>query len=252
MATEDLMYIAAAMDVVAFLPIMFLRRGVAPAVAASETHLEYGEDLPDLDEPASRSHRPPLALIAALVCLTVVVSTLVEFQWKVAAYEELREEARLTTFFGYFYSVVFLLTGAAQLILTGRIIHRLGVLPTLMALPLMLGAASVLTLAASANRIVLWAITLAKGCDALRRSLNDPGMQLLYAPMPKHIRRQAIAVVYGIVKPSSEALAAVGILVAVPAIAERQLSCAALVLTVLWLGLVAGYWIADRRRRAVN
>jgi len=253
MATENLMYIAAAMDLVAFVPIMFLRSGPAPTAAALETHLEYGTEPRGMDEPANGVLSPPLMLIAGLVCLTVVVSTLVEFQWKVAAAEELaRDEARLTTYFGYFYAIVFLLTGAAQLILTGRFIHRLGVLPALMILPLTLAAASVCTLAASAQRIVLWAITFAKGCDVLRRSLNDPGMQVLYAPMPKHVRRQAIAVVFGIVKPSSEALAAVGILVAIPAIAVRDLSFVALSLAVVWLGLVAWYWIADRRRRVRN
>jgi len=253
MATEDLMYVAAVMDLVAFLPIMFLRSGPMAGAATPDTHLEYGTEAGDMDESANGSLSPPLLLIAGLVCLTVVVSTLVEFQWKVAAADELaRDEARLTTYFGYFYAVVFLLTGAAQLILTGRIIHRLGVLPALMLLPLTLAAASVCTLAASAQRVVLWAITFAKGCDVLKRSLNDPGMQMLYSPMPKHVRRQAIAVVHGIVKPSSEALAAVGILAAVPAIAVRQLSYVALSLAGVWLALIAWYWIADRRRRARN
>jgi ATP/ADP translocase len=253
MSTEDLMYVAAAMDLVAFLPIMFLRSGPVGTAATPEINVEYGMQTPELVAPANGSVGPPAKLIAGLVCLTVVVSTLVEFQWKVAAAEELaRDEARLTTYFGYFYAVVFLLTGASQLILTGRFIHRLGILPALMVLPLTLAAASVCTLAASAHRILLWAITFAKGCDVLRRSLNDPAVQMLYAPMPKQVRRQAIAVVHGIAKPSSEAVAAVGILLAVPVIAVRQLSYIALFLAVAWLGLVAWYWIVSARGRAKN
>ena len=125
-------------------------------------------------------------------------------------------------------------------------------MPTLMVLPLTLAVASVCTLAASAQRIVLWAITFAKGCDVLRRSLNDPGTQLLYFPMPKNVRRQAIAVVFGIVKPSSEALAAVGILAAAPFIAVRQLSYAALLLAIVWLALILWYWITGKRRLGGN
>jgi len=253
MATEDLMYLAAAMDVIAFLPILFLRSSPIVSAPAPDVPVEYGDQTPDMDETIGGMRSPPLLLIASLVCLTVLVSTLVEFQWKVAAADELaRDEARLTTYFGYFYAIVFLLTGATQLVLTGRIIHRLGVMPTLMALPLTLAVASLSTLAASAQRIVLWSITFAKGCDVLRRSLNDPGMQMLYFPMPKNVRRQAIAVVFGIVKPSSEALAAVGILVAAPLIAVRQLSYATLSLAVVWLGLIAWYWIADQRRQRRN
>ncbi|MBC8874327.1 MAG: hypothetical protein H8E44_33245 [Planctomycetes bacterium] len=253
MATEDLMYLAAAMDVIAFLPILFLRSSPIVSAPAAAVPLEYGDQTPDVDETIGGVPSPSLLLIAGLVCLTVLVSTLVEFQWKVAAADELaRDEARLTTYFGYFYAIVFLLTGATQLVLTGRIIHRLGVMPTLMVLPLTLAVASVCTLAASAQRIVLWAITFAKGCDVLRRSLNDPGTQLLYFPMPKNVRRQAIAVVFGIVKPSSEALAAVGILAAAPFIAVRQLSYAALLLAIVWLALILWYWITGKRRLGGN
>lgn len=250
MATEDLMYIAAAMDLVAFVPIMFLRSSpIVPSVRLNK-HLENGREPTHADEPANAKPSPPLLLIAALVCLAVLVSTLIEFQWKVAAADELaRNTARLTTYFGYFYAVVFMLTGTAQLILTGRIIHRVGVLPTLMVLPLALAAASLSTLLASAQRIVLWTITIGKGCDVLRRSLNDPAVQMLYTSMSKDTRRRAIAVVFGIVKPSAEALAAIGILVAVPVIAARNLSYVALALMLVWLGLIVGYWFVERRRR---
>lgn len=253
MATANLMYLAAAMDLVAFLPILFLRSSPVVSNGALDAPLEFGGKTPELDDPLGPKRSPPLAIIAGLVCLAVLVSTLVEFQWKVAAAEELaRDETRLTTYFGYFYAIVFLLTGATQLILTGRAIHRLGVMSTLMLLPVTLGVASLCTLVASAQRIALWAITLAKGCDVLKRGLNDPGMQMLYVPMDKNVRRQAIAIVYGIVKPSSEALAALGILAAAPLISVRQLSYVAVSLAALWLGLVTWYWIGNRRRRAGN
>jgi ATP/ADP translocase len=253
MATEDLMYLAAAMDLLALAPILFLRQSPTTSRTPTREHADHDERSALPAEPAAGLPSPPLLLIAALVCLTVLVSTLVEFQWKVAAAEELqRNKAQLTTYFGYFYAVVFLLTGITQLILTGRIIYRLGVLPTLMLLPLALGIASLSTLLASATRIALWSVTLAKGCDVIRRSLNDPGLQMLYSPIPKTARRRAIAVVFGIIKPSSEALAAVGILAVFPLLAVRQLSYAALALTVLWLGLVAGYWMRDEGRRTGN
>ena len=167
-----------------------------------------------------------------------------------AAAEELaRDEARLTTYFGYFHAIVFLLTGITQLFFAGRILGRLGVLPTLMALPLAFAAGCFCTLAASAQRVLLWTITLTKGCDVLKRSLNDPGMQLLYTPMPTHDRRRAVAVVLGLVKPSSEALAAALLLIVVPFIGLRELSYVTLVLALAWLSLVVQYQIADRQAR---
>jgi hypothetical protein len=56
-----------------------------------------------------------------------------------------------------------------------------------------------------------------------------------------------IAAVYGVVKPSTEALAAVGLLIAIPVVTVRQLSYLTLALAAFWLGLVIWYWLADRR-----
>ena len=117
MPTEDLMYLAAAMDVVAFVPILFLRGTPVPAADREQTYVDL-TNMTARTSPAPGGLRnpPPLLLIAGLAALTVLVSTLVEFQWKVGAAEELaRDKARLTTYFGYFYAIVFLLTGASQL-----------------------------------------------------------------------------------------------------------------------------------------
>jgi ATP/ADP translocase len=249
-ATENLLYISAAMDIVAFTPILFLRG--RHEVRAQEQAIvdEQGEDQESPSSATPVGRVPSLAWIAALAGLAVTVSTFVEFQWQASAAEELgRDEGRLTTYFGYFYAIVFLCIGVAQLVFTGRILSRLGVIPTLMALPFGLVAASLCTLSASAHRVVLWTVTLTKGCDVLRRSLNDPGMQMLYTPMRSHDRRRAIAVVLGIVKPSSEALTALALLIVVPVLGLRELSYVTVTLAIFWLGLLIQYQLSDRRSR---
>lgn len=118
-----------------------------------------------------------------LVGCTLVSFCLVEFQWKVAAADQLaRKEAHLTTYFGYFYAVIFCLVGLTQLTLTGPLLRRLGAFPVLRALPLAYCLTSIGTLVTSVERVLLTAVTCSKGCDILRRGLHDRGCSFCTPP----------------------------------------------------------------------
>jgi ATP/ADP translocase len=182
--------------------------------------------------------------IAAIVFLTVTASTFVEYQWKVSAAEKMHgNEEGLARYFGYFYSVVYLITGALQLFVTKRVLLKRGVIFGMLAFPAALLATTVISWLVSAVSLRLWPLTLSKGCDTLKRSLNDPSMKVLYGPLPQRMRRQAIAFVAGVCKPIAEAGAALVLLFIAHAISLRHLSLIVAGLLVVCLILIVRVWV---------
>jgi ATP/ADP translocase len=178
--------------------------------------------------------------IAILVAITVLVGTLIEFQWKTSvAVSFATNEDQMTRYFGFFHAAVNLVTGLIQVLLTGRLVHRLGTRTSLLVLPMTLLASTLGVLFASVDRVVLTAITRAKGCNVVKRSINDPAILMLYTPLSNGPRRQAITFVSGIVKPSAEAVAvAVAALLIISfagIVSTRSISYVALALLCVWL-----------------
>jgi ATP/ADP translocase len=174
--------------------------------------------------------------IAILVAITVLVGTLIEFQWKTSvAVSFATNEDQMTRYFGFFHAAVNLVTGLIQVLLTGRLVHRLGTRTSLLVLPMTLLASTLGVLFASVDRVVLTAITRAKGCDVVKRSINDPAILMLYTPLSNGPRRQAITFVSGIVKPSAVAVAALLIISFAGIVSTRSISYVALALLCVWL-----------------
>jgi len=175
--------------------------------------------------------------------MSVLAATLVEYQWKVTAASELhRDEEALARYFGFFYGVVYLLTGATQLFITGRVLQRRGVLVGLLAFPSALLLATGTAWFVSAQQLLLWPLTLSKGCDTLKRSMNDPSIKVIYSPLRSSLRNQAITVVAGIVKPLAEAIAAIAIIVLTPLNSTRHLALLVIAIIVAWLFLDVRLW----------
>lgn len=243
---EALMYLTAGIDLLTMIPVLWLGR---PG-DASEPEVRPSDNL-STETPSTTNHfrlrnalrSPYIMSIACVVAVSVLVATLVEYQWKVTAASELqRDEEDLAQYFGYFYGTVYLLTGLLQLFVTGRVLQRRGVLAGLMAFPMALLAATCAAWLVSSQRLLLWPVTLSKGCDTLKRSMTDPSVQVIYGPLPHGLRRQAITFVAGIAKPFAEALAAVTLLATAPWMTPRQFSAVIIVLILVWLALNYGVW----------
>jgi len=161
-------------------------------------------------EPVSRSGRRllthPLArYIAMIVALKTVVVLLLEYEWKLLAVEELRTEQALAAFFGEFYAALFLLTGAIQLLGTSRVLTSLGIRAALAAFPVCVAGVILIVVLPGNQTMAFWGLSVARGCDVLRRSLTDAAIHVLYWPLSPAFRRQVIAFAGGWVKPVVEA-----------------------------------------------
>jgi AAA family ATP:ADP antiporter len=128
-----------------------------------------------------------LRTIAALIFVSVVVSTLIDYQFKAAAKEAYASKDALAAFFGSYYAWLSVVTLLAQLWLTGRLLMGLGLTASLLFLPL--------TLLAGSIGLLVWpglfaatAIRLAEA--SLRTSVNHSGVEILYLPVPALIKKK--------------------------------------------------------------
>lgn len=185
----------------------------------------------------------PLALyIALIVALKTIVVLLLEYEWKLLAAEKLQTEQALATFFGEFYAALFLLTGVVQLLGTSRVLTGLGIRTALASFPACVAAVLLAVILSGSNTVAFWGLTIARGCDVLRRGLTDAAIHVLYWPLSPAFRRQVIAFTGGWVKPVVEASAAALLIPLAVHLPQRGLS-------LLIVGVCAGWLVVIRRGR---
>ena len=128
-----------------------------------------------------------LQTIGAVIFVSVVVSTLIDYQFKATAKEAYPSADALAGFFGSYYAWLSVVTMLAQLWLTGKVLLGLGLTPSLLILPFALLAGSIGLLAWPG----LFAATATRMAEAsLRTSINQSGVQILYLPVPDSIKKK--------------------------------------------------------------
>jgi HEAT repeat protein/MFS family permease len=155
-------------------------------------------------ERAALFRDPHLRSIAQLLTVTFLATTVVDYQFKLSARAAFSGSS-LAAYFGTYYAITGLLGLAVQVLVTRRILERLGLLAALAVLPLGLGLGSIGFLLTGS----LWAASVAQGSNVtFRYTVNDSSVQLLYLPLPPRQRALAKAWVEGIGKPGAIAVAA--------------------------------------------
>ena len=142
-------------------------------------------------------------LIAAVVVLTYLVSTLVDYQFNVIVADAIPGIDARSAFFGAFFGITGVIGGFVQFFGTARLLERLGILSALLLLPcaMFCGSLAILTVPLLP---ALFAATCTKGAEnILRYTVNDATLQLLYLPVPAQVRGRAKALIDGILKPLS-------------------------------------------------
>ncbi|MCB9259083.1 MAG: hypothetical protein H6612_06955 [Ignavibacteriales bacterium] len=128
-----------------------------------------------------------LTYLALIVGVSVIVARLVEFQFSAVASREILNEDELTSFFGFWFSNMNIISLLIQLFLTRRIVGMFGVGTSLFFLPagIFIGTFAIFI---SPH---LWAAILIRLSDgSLKQSINKSGMELLALPVPAEIKNQ--------------------------------------------------------------
>lgn len=133
-----------------------------------------------------------LTLLSVMVTLSLIVSTLIDFQYNGIIEQSIQGQDNLTGFFGVFNAGLMLVAFLLQLVLTGPSFNRLGVKGMLIIYPF---ALLVFSLGLVAFPVLLGAVLL-KGSDkSLSYSLNQSAREILYLPIPSNLKYQAKVVI---------------------------------------------------------
>lgn len=128
-----------------------------------------------------------LTYLALIVGVSVIVARLVEFQFSAVASREIIDEDELTSFFGFWFSNMNIISLLIQLFLTRRVVGVFGVGTSLFFLPagIFIGTFAIFI------SPTIWAAILIRLSDgSLKQSINKSGMELLALPVPSEIKNQ--------------------------------------------------------------
>jgi len=177
-----------------------------------------------------------LRTLAAIIGLTVLVSTLVDFQFKAIASESFPTKDALTAFMGTFMASLSALSFVLQLFFTGRILKSLGLGLALIFLPvgLLLGSLAIAVAPGLISGII---VKLSDG--TFRYSINKAGIELLYLPVPWDVKKRTKAFIDTVVDRVARGLGGVILLVATGllALSVAQISLISISLLSLWIFL---------------
>ncbi|MEO2005289.1 MAG: Npt1/Npt2 family nucleotide transporter, partial [Candidatus Poribacteria bacterium] len=174
-----------------------------------------------------------LKLIAAILGIATVVSTLVDYQFSVIAESRFATTEEKTAFFGNFNAGLNGFVFLFQLLVTGRIVKRFGIGTSLLILPMAMAVGSLGVLAAP----VLAAAVVVKGFDwGLRYSINQSTRELLYLPIERAVKEKAKPWIDIFGSRLAEGFAALVLLglTAASFSSLRVISVVAVALTVVW------------------
>ena len=128
---------------------------------------------------------PHLRSIAALICVGSIVTTLAGWQFKAVSAASFQDTDQLAVFFADILMYTGIIAFAAQVLVTSRVLQRFGVGVALLILPT--------ALALGTTSVLIWgnllAVTLLRSSDkVLRYSIDTAALQLLYLPVPTHVK----------------------------------------------------------------
>lgn len=122
-----------------------------------------------------------LKAIAVIILVSVIVSTLIDFQFKTGAKQAYSSTKELANFFSSYYGWLSVATFFVQILLTSQTLKKLGLAASLYVTPAALLTGSIV--------IITWpglpAATFTRMADAiLRNSVHRSGMEVIYMAVP--------------------------------------------------------------------
>ena len=128
-----------------------------------------------------------LRLIAAIVMVTLVVSTLIDFQWNTIV--KVKREGDLTSFFGYFNAGLMVFAFLLSSLMTSKLFKRYGVRMCLLLYPIVL----LLCFSGIGIFASLVMAVIIKGSDkSLAYTINRSARELLFIPVAPELKYKAI------------------------------------------------------------
>ncbi|WP_187270866.1 Npt1/Npt2 family nucleotide transporter [Neolewinella aurantiaca] len=126
-----------------------------------------------------------LMLLCGIIATSVITAKLVDYQFSALAAERYADEDQLTAFFGFWFSTFNVIGLGIQLLLTQRIVQRLGVSGALMFLPTGLAAGAIAMFFVPGLGAAIFS-RLTDG--SLKQSLHRAGVEMLFLPVSTAVK----------------------------------------------------------------
>src|SRR6202162_2930089 len=181
---------------------------------------------------------PYLRAIAAVICISSLVTTLTGWQFLALMQQFLVKKDAIAAFYGNFNFYAGIISLLFQLLFTTKFLRRFGIGTALFVLPVtvLLGSAGLLVFGTLGAALAL------KGCDqVLRYSIDKSTTELLYLPLSARIKLQVKWFIDTVIWRLGDGLAGLTVLIFATTLhlAARQISWIALLLVTGWLIAVA-------------
>jgi ATP:ADP antiporter, AAA family len=178
-----------------------------------------------------------LRLIAALVAISAMATTVAYVQFSVLARMHIQSTDSLASFFGGMYEGLSWAAFIMQFLFSGRLMNRWGLGLTIFILPLSLLFGSVVALMYP----TLWAAILLRGSDQVfRHSIDRSTTEMLYLPIAPEIKIQAKSFIDTVIWRVGDAFAAVVLMFCagmLPTLSQSGITLLNLVMTLPWLAI---------------
>ncbi len=133
-----------------------------------------------------------LRLIAGLLATSMIVGTLIGYQFKTVILASIKDRDGRTAFLGVFYILLLGLSALLHFLLTDRVLRKKnGIRLALSIPPLVLLAVSVSSFLIPAAGLIAWALLLRGGDKVFDNTFSQSGRELLYVPLPSKVKYKA-------------------------------------------------------------
>jgi AAA family ATP:ADP antiporter len=210
---------------------------VAPATRAPGSSAVASARPVQRTELSTVRHDPFLLRLAAMAVLSVCASVVIDYLYKTKVSRTLAP-SELGEFFARYQVLLSLGSLLLQVVITGPVVQRIGVVGLALTAPLLLAFGGTTTALLAAP---FWLVVVLKGADtSLRNSLGRVASELLWAPVEQQARARGFVDL--IVTRAAQAIAGGALLAATMGrdLPPGELAAAAAVLSVLWLVLAGG------------
>ncbi|MDX1672880.1 MAG: Npt1/Npt2 family nucleotide transporter, partial [Balneolaceae bacterium] len=175
-------------------------------------------------------------ILAGIIGMTMLATTLVDYQFKSIAYDAYPVTAELTSFMGKFYGGLSFASFLIQILLSASIIRRLGLGGAVLSRPVGLTIGSILLMI---EPVLATAVFIRGYDDATRYSIDKTGRELLYLPLSQRVKKKTKVFLDIFVDRFFRGIAGVFLLIFIFVIdlSVQQISFFVLIVTGCWITL---------------
>ena len=239
--TEDLL-LACPVLLIVCLILMLSRRGFK--ISKGKTEIKQAEEKKREKVSYRKSFQMfaknrHLVILGGIMASTIIVTTLIDFQFNSVVEKKFMELDTRTAFLGTFFFALLVFSYLLHVSTTNRILKNFGIHTAILITPLILLIGTLAVFFVPITALIFWAVPL-KGADkSLAHSLSQSVRELLYIPVAPDIKYKAKVFIDLFVNKFAKGLAAVLLLLffTLLGFTVKQLSFVVVFFILVWIGL---------------